>query len=368
MRFDCNRQNLTEAVVNVQRAVASKSSIPALEGILIRAEENKLTLCGYNLEICIITSIDAQVHENGESVINAKLLSDIIRRMPEDKITIQVDDKNIANLNCGKANYKIIGIPSSDFPDLPVVNAEDTISISGELIKSMIRQTLYAVSDNDNRPAHKGSLFEIENGFLSIVSVDGYRLAIRKEAIDFNKNKSFIVPGKSLQEVIKLISDDTEEVKLIPGSRHITFETGNYSVISRLIEGEFMNYKAALPSQHLTEVKVNTRKFINTIDRMSLLLTDRIKNPIRCQIDSGLIKTYCNTPLGQAYDEFEVEIEGENVEIGFDNRYMLDALKNSETDEICMHVSGPVKPMVILPSEGDSFLFLVLPMRLKNEN
>ena len=219
----------------------------------------------------------------------------------------------------------------------------------------------------DIKPAHKGSLFEISNNTVKMISVDGYRLAIRKEDIEYSGEKTFIVPGKTLSEVEKLISEDTKNVNITVGERHIIFKTEKYDIITRLIEGEFMNYKAAIPAVHSTEIKVNTRKFIDTIDRMSLLLNDRMKSPIRCRVEDGMIKTSCNTAIGQANDEFEVESEGEDIEIGFDNKYILDALKFCETDEVKIQMNGPLSPIVLLPSEGDSFIFLVLPVRLKNE-
>lgn len=368
MKFNCNRQKLNEAVINVQRAVSSKSTMPALEGILIKAQNNKITLCGYDLEIGITTTLDADVRENGAIVLNARLFSDIIRRMPEDTISIETNEKLIAYIASGKVDYKIIGISDEEYPELPSVTGSDTITINGETLKSMIRQTIYAVSDKDIKPAHKGSLFEINNGNIKIISVDGYRLAIRTEQIEYNDEKSFIVPGKSLSEVTKLISDNTENVELIVGERHIIFKIDEYSIITRLIEGEFMNYKAALPKAHSTELRVNTRKFINSVERMSLLLTEKLKSPVRCKIQDGLVKTSCNTSIGQAYDEFDAEIEGEDVEIGFDNKYFLDAMRYSETDEVKIQLNGTLSPIVILPSEGESFIFLVLPVRLKNEN
>lgn len=367
MKFNCNRQALTEAVLNVMRAVSSKSTMPALEGILVKAKNGSLILTGYDLEIGITTSIDAMIYEEGATVINAKLFSEIIKRMPEDQINIETDEKLTVYINSGKSDYKIIGIPDSEYPELPSVNSNDPITIDGEALSSMIKQTIYAVSDKDIKPAHKGSLFEINNRTIKIISVDGYRLAIRKEDIDYNGEKSFIVPGKSLSEVEKLITDDIENVTISPGDRHIVLKIGDYSIITRLIEGEFMNYKSAIPANHSTEIRVNTRKFINTIDRMSLLLNERMKSPIRCRVENGMIKTSCNTPLGMAKDEFEADIQGEDLEIGFDNKYMLDALRNSDTDEVIIHMNGPLSPMVILPSEGDSFIFLVLPVRLRND-
>ncbi len=368
MKFSCNRQKLNDTVLNIQRAVASKSTISALEGILIKAVNNCLILTGYDLEIGITTSIDAMIYEEGAIVLNARLFSDIIRRMPEENISIESDDKFVVYINSGRSDYKIIGIPAAEFPELPTVSAADSIIISGKTLKSMIQQTIYAVSDKDIKPAHKGSLFEIENHTIKIISVDGYRLAIRKEDITYDGQKSFIVPGKSLTEVEKLTADDTENVEIHVGSRHIVFKIDNYSVITRLIEDEFMNYKAAIPANHTTELKVNTRKFISAIDRMSLLLNERMKSPIRCRIDNDTIKTSCHTALGQAYDEFETAVQGEDIEIGFDYKYMLDALKNTDTDEVRIQMNGPLSPIILLPNEGDSFVFLVLPVRLRNEH
>ncbi len=364
MKFVCNRNKLTEAVTNVQRAVSAKSSNPALEGILIEAEKNKLKLYGYDLDICITTTIEAKVIKEGAAVIAAKLFSEIIRKLPEDEITIDVDEKFIVYIQSGKVDYKIIGMPSADYPEITMVNSSDVINIDGETLDSMIRQTIYAVSDKDTKPAHKGSLFEIGDKKIRIVSVDGYRLAIRTENIDYEGEKTFIVPGKSLNEITKLINENTKNVEITVSGRHIAFNIGSYSLISRLIEGEFMNYKTSIPRVHATELKINTRKIINMIERMSLLLTDKMKSPIRCLIDNGYIKTSCNTTLGQATDETEVTVEGESVEIGFNNRFLLDALRYSETDEVVLKLNGSLSPMVVTPTEGDSFLFLLLPMRL----
>lgn len=366
MKFVCNRQNLNEAVGNVQRAVSSKSTIPALEGILLKASDNQLTLCGYDLDIGITTAINAEVYSEGSIVVTAKLFADIIKRMPEGKITISTDEKMVVYISSGKADYKIIGISDQEYPELPAVTTTETINIDGKTLKSMIRQTMYAVSDKDENPTQKGSLFEIANQTFRIVSVDGYRLAIRTESIAYDGEKSFIIPKKSLQEITNLIADDTKIVSVKAGGRHLTFQIDQYTIITRMIEGEFMNYKATIPSTHITEATVNTRKFTETIERMSLLLTDRVKTPIKCCFENDSIKTSCNTSRGQAYDEFDASIEGEYVEIGFDNKYILDALKYAETDEVKIRMNGALKPIVILPSEGEEFIFLVMPVRLRN--
>lgn len=366
MKFKCDRQKLNKAVENVQRAVASKSNIPALEGILLRAEKNKITLCGYDLDIGITTSVDADIYKEGSIVVTARLFSDIIKRMPEDTLSIETDEKLIIYISGGKADYKIIGISAEDYPELPMTASNEKISIDGKTLKSMIRQTIYAVSDKDENPTQKGSLFEISNNTLRIVSVDGYRLAIRTEDVKYDGEKSFIVPKKSLQEISNLISDDTENISIQAGGRNLTLVIDNYTIITRIIEGEFMNYKATIPSSYTTEVTVNTRQFINTIERMSLLLTERIKTPIKCCFENGIVTTSCNTSKGQANDEFEAEINGDYVEIGLDNKFIIEALKFSETDEVRIRMNGSLKPLMILPSEGENFIFLVMPVRLRN--
>ena len=366
MKFQCNRQKLNKAVENLQRVTASKTTIPALEGILLKAEKNKLTLCGYDLDIGITTSIDTNIKTEGSVVVPAKLFSDIIKRMPEDIISIETDEKLIIYISGGKAEYKIIGMSAEEYPELPAVASSEKIAIDGKTLKSMIRQTMYAVSDKDENPTQKGSLFEIANGTFRIVSVDGYRLAIRTEKANFDGEKSIIVPRKSLQEIINLISDDVENVVIRAGGRHLTMLIGDYTIITRLIEGEFMNYKATIPSVSTTEAVINTRMFSDTIERMSLLLTDRIKTPIKCCFENNTVTTSCNTSKGEATDEFEADITGSYVEIGLDNKYILDALKFAETDEVKIKMNGSLKPIVVLPSEGDNFIFLVMPVRLKN--
>lgn len=364
MKFVCSRTKLSDAVTNVQRAVAPKSVKPILEGILIKSENGKIQLSGYNMEMCITTSLDAEIKNEGTSVVTAKLFSEIIRKMPEEKITIETDEKNIFYISSGKSNYKIMGMPAEDYPEIPAIIGSDTIKIESETLSSMIRQTIYAITENEAKPAYSGILFEITDNNLRMVSVDGIRLAIRNEKIVYSGEKSFIVPGKTLQEVLRLLSNETKETEIISGGRHIIFKINDYVLISRLIETEFINYRSAIPSSHITELKVNTREFTNMIERMSLMLTDKMKSPVRFYIEGGIIKTTCNTSIGQAQDEITAEMQGESMEIGFNNKYLLDALKNSETDEVKIYLSGSVKPMVIKPTEGDSFLFIVVPMRL----
>ena len=367
MKFTVNKSDITEAVSNIQRAVSTKTSIPALEGILLSATETGLELCAYDLELGITTVIPAFVMEPGKAVLSAKLFSDIVRRTPAETVTVSVDEKNMATLESGYSRFSIIGIPAEEFPELPKLSDSTQISLPGALLKSMIRQTLFAIAESDAKPIHQGSLFSLENGILDVVSVDGYRLAVRREPVDFSEDLSFVVPGKTLSELLKLIKDSEEPVEISAGRRHILFKIDNYTVISSLLEGEFLNYKAAIPPESQTEVVLKTREAIDSVERVSLLITDRLKSPIRCLFDNNEVKLNCTTSMGRASDQLDVEMTGQSVEIGFNNRYLLEALRNTECDEVKVQLGGPLSPMKVVPKEGDSFLFLVLPVRLKSK-
>ena len=367
MKFTVNKSDITEAVSNIQRAVSTKTSIPALEGILLSATETGLELCAYDLELGITTVIPAFVMEPGKAVLSAKLFSDIVRRTPAETVTVSVDEKNMATLESGYSRFSIIGIPAEEFPELPKLSDSTQISLPGALLKSMIRQTLFAIAESYAKPIHQGSLFSLENGILDVVSVDGYRLAVRREPVDFSEDLSFVVPGKTLSELLKLIKDSEEPVEISAGRRHILFKIDNYTVISSLLEGEFLNYKAAIPPESQTEVVLKTREAIDSVERVSLLITDRLKSPIRCLFDNNEVKLNCTTSMGRASDQLDVEMTGQSVEIGFNNRYLLEALRNTECDEVKVQLGGPLSPMKVVPKEGDSFLFLVLPVRLKSE-
>ena len=365
MKFTVNKSDITEAVSNIQRAVSTKTSIPALEGILLSATETGLELCAYDLELGITTVIPAFVMEPGKAVLSAKLFSDIVRRTPAETVTVSVDEKNMATLESGYSRFSIIGIPAEEFPELPKLSDSTQISLPGALLKSMIRQTLFAIAESDAKPIHQGSLFSLENGILDVVSVDGYRLAVRREPVDFSEDLSFVVPGKTLSELLKLIKDSEEPVEISAGRRHILFKIDNYTVISSLLEGEFLNYKAAIPPESQTEVVLKTREAIDSVERVSLLITDRLKSPIRCLFDNNEVKLNCTTSMGRASDQLDVEMTGQSVEIGFNNRYLLEALRNTECDEVKVQLGGPLSPMKVVPKDGDSFL--VLPVRLKSE-
>ena len=365
MRFRCMRTDMSNAVSNVSRAVSAKATIPALEGVLIKAYNGNLEISGYDLEIGIVTQIEATVIEEGEIVVSARLFNDIIRKLPEEIVNIETDERLITYINSGAADYQIVGINSTEYPDLPNVDEINGMTVNAEILKNMIRQTVFATSDNMAKPIYTGSLFEIKRGIFRVVAVDGFRMAIRMENVDSDIEAKFVVPAKTQNEILKLITDPKKDVTLTVGQRHIVFKVENYSIISRLLEGNFLDYK--MPESASTEFVINTRILASSVERMALLTNEKIQSPVRCSITADEIKLSCSTTVGRANDMIPASVVGNDVEIGFNNRYLLDALKNAETDEVRVMLNGSLQPMIIRPVTGDSFTFLVVPMRLAAE-
>ena len=372
MKFICSSQILSEACMNVQRATSTKSSnLPTIEGILIKAENDRIMLTGYDLEVGIITSVAGRVEQTGSIILNAKILCDILRNVPDDLVSIECDDRLICKIKSGDSEFSIMGFSEADYPELPSVSGGFPIVVSGEILKDMVKKTIFAAAENDSKVIHTGIRFEVTGGNIRLVSVDGYKLAIRNEKIDYNgEEKIFVVPKKTLNEVVKLIGDNCETISMVVASRHILFECGNYVIISRLLEGEFLSYKAAIPTTAKTEVKVNTRNLISSIERTSLIITERIKSYVRCIFDTESIRISSTTALGTANDRILADIQGERVEIGFNNKYLLDALKVCDSDEITLRLNGATSPIIMVPEDDGSliyersFLFMVLPVRM----
>ena len=367
MKFSCNRSELSEALNNVTRAVAVKTTHPAMEGVLLVAMEDVLTLSCYNLEMGIKTYMDVTVHKEGSIVLNAKLFFDMVRRLPSDQITIETnDDTFITKIKGGAAEYHIVGIDPEEFPELPTVDEKIHFTMPQDTLRSMIDQTIFAVAANDFKPVHTGSKFIIKDHILDLVSVDGFRLAIRQEPCSYHDEMDFIVPGKTLGEVAKLLEGE-EEILIALTQKHIIFRIDRYDVISRLLEGEFIDYKSSIPDSATTEVEVSVRDLISAIDRTSLLINDRLKSPIKLSIGNGEIRISCSTALGKINDTVECETKGDPIDMGFNNRYLSEALRATECDKVRIMINSPLSPVKITPLEGDNFLFLVLPVRMRGE-
>ena len=349
------------------RAVSPKSSIPALEGILLEAG-NDLRLTGYNLETGIRTIVPADIREEGTLVLGARLFGEIVRKLPDDIVTFQ-SENYMVNIKCGMSEFNILGTDPEEFPELPTVEYQNSLILPQSRLKAMISQTLFAVSDNESRPIHTGSLFEVDSNGLTIVSVDGYRLALRHEAIDKKEGAetfSFVVPGAALNEVEKICSDVDDPATVTQGERHVLFRIGDTMLVSRRLEGEFLAYRQAIPRNNTIHVEGETRALLSSIDRVSLIISDKLKSPLRCVFDSNLLKISTKTAIGDAYDECPLSGDGGGLEIGFNNKYLMDALKAAPADKVRLELTTGVSPCVILPTEGEeNFLYMVLPVRLK---
>lgn len=367
MKFSCEKAILQSAIATAVRAVSPKSSIPALEGILLEAESS-LRLTGYNLETGIRTVVPAQVDQGGSLVLSARLFGEIVRKLPDDIVTFQ-SEGYMVNITCGMSEFNIIATDPEDFPELPTVEDKNGFSIPRGKLGSMIRQTIFAVSDNESRPIHTGSLFEVDESGLTMVSVDGYRLALRSEPIasrDGAPSFSFVVPGAALSEVEKICGDSEEEATITQGDRHVMFRMGDTMLVSRRLEGEFLSYRQAIPRNNTIKVEGNTKTLLTSIDRVSLIISDKLKSPLRCVFDDNLLKITTKTGIGDAFDQCPISGDGGGLEIGFNNRYLMDALKAAPADRVRLELSSGVAPCVILPAEGEeNFLYMVLPVRLK---
>ena len=370
MKFICNTKELSNACNNVIRAVGTKVTIPTVEGILIECGSDTLSLTGYDFEFGINTIMDADVVEPGAIVINAKIFCEIIRKLSDEEITIETNGVSVSII-CGAAQYNITGIDANDYPELPSVNGGYPLELNQNLMYSMIIQTLFAVAETESsKPVYTGLKFEIANGEITLIGVDGYRLAIRKEKIEYSGDDlTFIVPKKTIRELIKLLDTSSDKpVSISIGKRHIVFEVENYSIISRLLDGEFLDYTSAVPKTISTTVLINTNDAINCIERTIPVIENNQKNPIRCLFDNDQMRVSTVSSLGRVVDYTHANTSGDRVEIGFNSKFVLDALNAADTDEVKIELCGPVSPVKIMSINSDSFLFLVLPMRLKNEN
>jgi DNA polymerase-3 subunit beta len=368
MKITVEKNLLQSAIGIASRASAAKSAVPALEGLLLETSGSNIKISGYDLKTGIITTVPVDVVEEGSIVLSARLFGDIIRKLPDDVVTISSDESNMTKIECGMSEFLILGTSAADYPDLPTVDYQHSLSISEKNLKNMIEQSNYAVSDNEARPILTGALFEAEKGLLTIIACDGFRLALRREPLlkTDNETLSFVVPGAALSEVEKILGDSDSQAAIMLGSKHIMFVVGGTVLISRRLEGEFLNYKASIPQTEKYIIEADRRQLVEAVERVSLIINDKLKSPVRCTFADGVIKLLSSTALGRATDECPVKGDGENLEIGFNNKYLLDALKTAPSDHIRIKITSGVTSCVIVPADdSNSFIHMILPVRLK---
>ena len=367
LQFSCEKTLLQSAVNTASRTVAAKSSIPALEGLLLEGDE-QLTVSGYNMQTGIRTGVDAQIQSPGRIVLSARLFGEMIRKMPDDVIVFDADDKLTVHLTCGDASFEIIGLSADDYPELPEVDDQFSVDIRQGTLKAMINQTSFAVSTNESRPVHTGSLFEVGDKDLTVVSVDGFRLALRREPLDRSEGGAFkfVAPGSALNEVEKICEDSDEKITIIQGKRHLLFEAGATQLICRRLEGDFLDYKNAIPRNNPIRLTVDTKTMLGSLDRVSVVISEKLKSPVRCVFENGRVMLSARTGAGEAKDICPLDGDGNGLEIGFNNRYLMDALRYAPADAVTMELNTSISPAVLVPVDGEeSFLYMVLPVRLK---
>ncbi len=367
MKFSCEKYLLQAAVNTASRCAASKSAIPALEGLLIEAGAD-VKITGYDLKKGIYTSFPADVNEGGCVVLGAKLFGEIVRSLPDGIVTVSVSGNNLTAISCGASDFSILGTAGEEYPELPAVDKQSAVRLPQKLLGQMIRQTLFAVSDNESRPVYTGALFDIQDGSLAVVAVDGYRLALRREAVDAEKveNCSFIVPGSALSDLEKLCGDTDELVDITIGAKHISFVVGDTVLVSRRLEGEFINYKKSIPQEFGIVAELEREELLKVVSRVSLIIDEKIKNPLRMTFADDEIRLLCATGVGKAEDRCAMKGDGRGLEIGFNNRYLLDALKAAPAQTLQVCLNSDSSPCVLRAADGtDNFSYMILPVRLK---
>ncbi len=369
MKFSVEKEGFVSAVAKVSRSVSQKTSIPVLEGILIKAQGESVVLTGYDLEIAISCEVEANIQVEGSSVISAKLLSDICRSMNGAVIDVDCTEMKV-EIASGGAFYEISSMNVEDYPELPSQNTDPAATIDGQTLKHMIELTLFACSQNDKKPVNTGELLEIRDNSINMVALDGYRLATcKREAVQNGNDINIIVPYRTMQEVSRMLGDKSGEIKISASKFYVLFKCEEFSLLSRLIEGDFVDYGKVIPQGLKTEVTVDVDLLTKCIERASNVINERIKNPLRLTFDEKGIHVACRTGIGSFNEDVEcIDFSGLPLEIGFNNRYLYEALRACDCDRLKLEIVDSVTAVKVYPEDKESFLYLVLPVRFKVSN
>ena len=371
MKIICYKDKILKAINSVVKAVASKTTMPILEGILIQTNDNEIKLTTYDLEIGIEYVMDCEVKEQGSTVVNAIMFSEIIRKLPDSEIYLTLNEKNLLEIECEGSLYKLATMNPEEFPELPKIEIENSIEIEQNTLKNMIRKTIFAVSTEENRPIFTGCLFEIENNKLTLVAVDGFRLALRNIYLNKETNNfSAVIPGKTLNEVNKILLDSFDMIKIGVSKNQALFEMDNCKIVTRILEGEFLNYKSVIPSNWETRIKVNKNNLQDCFERISLISSSSVekekKYPVKVSVEIGKVTISCTNQTGDAKEEIYVSTEGKNIEAGFNPKYFLDSLKAIDEEEVYVELGTNISPCLIKPVDNNNYTYMILPIRLKD--
>ena len=370
MRFTCEKSMLVTGLNITGRTVAQKSSLSVIEGILCRAGHG-LNLTGYNMETAITYEIDAEVTDAGVCILPARLFGDIIRRLPEGPVTVVVDDNFKVSIRSGYASFTISAESAEDYPELPDVATGKSVRIPQSALKELIGGTIFAVSENQGRPIHTGVKFEVEDTAVSAIAVDGFRLARRtfhpQEGL--GRTMSFVVPAQGLKEVEKILTDTEEDVAFTLGEKHILYQIGNATVTCRLLEGDFLNWRKVVPTNCPVKLTAHVSDLASSIERVGLIVSEKYKSPVRCVFGNQVLHLRTNTTIGAAEDQCAIAGDGKELEIGFNVRYLADALRVVPSEEVVLELTNGLSPIVLTPAEEKyDYAYMVLPVRINKTN
>ena len=363
MKLICSKSNLLHGVNIVSKAVPTRTTMAILECILIDASANEIKLTANDMELGIETKIEGEIAERGVIALDAKIFSEIVRKLPDSDVTIETDASFKTTITCEKAKFNIVGKSGDAFSYIPYIERNEPIVMSQFTLKEVIRQTIFSIADNDNNKLMTGELFEIEENDLKVVSLDGHRISIRNIELKNNySHKKVVVPGKTLQEVSKILPGSAEdEVSIFLTDNHIVFEFENTTVVSRLIEGEYFKIEQMLSSDYETKVKINKRELLDCIDRATLLVKEGDKKPIIMNITDGTMELKINSFIGSMNEDIDIAKEGKDILIGFNPKFFIDALRVIDEEEVTLYMVNPKAPCFIKDDEG-TFIYLILPV------
>ena len=363
MKLICSKYNLLHGVNIVSKAVPTRTTMAILECILIDASANEIKLTANDMELGIETKIEGEIAERGVIALDAKIFSEIVRKLPDSDVTIETDASFKTTITCEKAKFNIVGKSGDDFSYIPYIERNEPIVMSQFTLKEVIRQTIFSIADNDNNKLMTGELFEIEENDLMVVSLDGHRISIRNIELKNNySHKKVVVPGKTLQEVSKILPGSAEdEVSIFLTDNHIVFEFENTTVVSRLIEGEYFKIEQMLSSDYETKVKINKRELLDCIDRATLLVKEGDKKPIIMNITDDSMELKINSFIGSMNEDIDIAKEGKDILIGFNPKFFIDALRVIDEEEVTLYMVNPKAPCFIKDDEG-TFIYLILPV------
>lgn len=367
MKLICSKSNLLHGVNIVSKAVPTRTTMAILECILIDASANEIKLTANDMELGIETKIEGEIAERGIIALDAKIFSEIVRKLPDSDVTIETDDSFKTTITCEKAKFNIVGKSGEDFSYIPFIERNESITMSQFTLKEVIRQTIFSIADNDNNKLMTGELFEIEENSLKVVSLDGHRISIRNIELKNNYNhKKVVVPGKTLQEVSKILPGSVEDdVNIFLTDNHIVFEFDDTTVVSRLIEGEYFKIEQMLSSDYETKIRINKRELLNCIDRATLLVKEGDKKPIIMNITDGNMELKINSFIGSMNEDIDIAKEGKDILIGFNPKFFIDALRVIDEEEIILYMVNPKAPCFIKDDEG-KFIYLILPVNFNS--